>query len=427
MTVGDVDVLSQSGSLLLMVLQALAEEEVGVDWAVSLGNAASIDLARGIEMALDRPGDGAICGYVETLGRSADDIVRLAGALDRAAEAGRQAALVKVGASPTGARVAQAHTASITGDREVVGAFLARHGAVLADDIEDLARFVNVHRHLARARRGAGVGVAVIEGSGGSAAMTADLAGAARRPAGGVLRAHGQRTCPGGRARIVPRQPGRPHRDAAGPGGGGAGARQHLRRPGGGRGAGAVQRSVPARRGGDRDIHRVILLAGTARLAHRSGTPVVVSAVVNQGWSEWIRTYAQDHAEVMVVRGVSPTIRALATSSASRLGPPMLVPMRPPVRPAVRPPVRPLVSRRWGPRSISPSPAPPSRLSETFLARGRDPARQRRSGCGRDSLRLPVVVKAIVPGLVHKEQWGGVRLGIASAAALAEAVGRCST
>src|ERR1700733_5115882 len=67
----------------------------------------------------------------------------------------------------------------------------------------------------------------------------------------------------------------------------------------------------PLGEGDHRDIHRVILLRH-ARLAHRSGTPVVVSAVVNQGWSEWIRTYAQDHAEVMVVRGVSPTIRALA-------------------------------------------------------------------------------------------------------------------
>jgi acyl-CoA synthetase (NDP forming) len=411
-TVGDVDVLSQSGSLLLMVLQALAEEEVGVDWAVSLGNAASIDLARGIEMALDRPGDGAICGYVETLGRSADDIVRLAGALDRAAEAGRQVALVKVGASPTGARVAQAHTASITGDREVVGAFLARHGAVLADDIEDLARFVNVHRHLARARRGAGVGVAVIEGSGGSAAMTADLAGAAGVPlaefsahtASELARVGGPGSFLANPVDLTatPQDPAEVERalgsiydDPA-------------------VGAVLVPFSVPFPLGeGDhRDIHRVILLRH-ARLAHRSGTPVVVSAVVNQGWSEWIRIYAQDHAEVMVVRGVSPTIRALAhifRQPASAAGP------------AAGPDAGPGQQALGATLDIAESRSVLQAIGVP-CTRARILRDSSEAAAVAGCLRLPVVVKAIVPGLVHKEQWGGVRLGIASAAALAEAVG----
>ena len=436
-TVGDVDVLSQSGSLLLMVLQALAEEEVGVDWCVSLGNAASIDLARGIEMALDRPGDGAICGYVETLGRGADDIGRLAGALDRAAEAGRQVALVKVGASPTGARVAQAHTASITGDREVVGAFLARHGAVLADDIEDLARFVNVHRYLARARRGPGIGVAVIEGSGGSAAMTADLAGVAGVPlaefsahtAGELARVGGPGSFLANPVDLTatPQDPAEVERalgsiydDPA-------------------VGAVLVPFSVPFPLGeGDhRDIHRVILLRH-ARLARQFNTPVVVSAVVNQAWSEWIRTYARDHADVLVVRGVSPTIRALAHI------------FRQPVAAAsgavggAAPAAAPAAASGAAPGQAAPGAAPGQAApGQAALGATLDIAESRRvleaigvpctraeilrdsaaAASAAGSLRLPVVVKAIVPGLVHKEQWGGVRLGIASAAALTDAVG----
>jgi len=406
LTVGEVDVLSQSGSLLLMVLQALAEEGVGVDWCVSLGNAASIDLARGIEMALERPDAGAICGYVETLGRSSEDIARLADALDRAAAADRQVALVKVGGSQTGARVAQAHTASITGDREVVGSFLARHGAVLTDDIEDLARFVNVHRHLARARRGPGIGVAVIEGSGGSAAMTADLADAAGVPLsefsphtsselarvggpGSFLANPVDLTATPMDPQEVERALGSIYDDPA-------------------VGAVLVPFSVPFPLGeGDhRDIHRAILLRH-ARLAHRSSTPVVVSAVVHQGWSEWIRTYAESHEDVLVVRGVSPTIRALAHIFGQPGAAPH--PDAAPGRPAAGATLDIAESRRV----LEAIGVPCTRaliLSDSAEA---DAAAER--------LRLPVVIKAIVPGLVHKEQWGGVRLGIASAAALAEA------
>jgi acyl-CoA synthetase (NDP forming) len=426
-TVGDVDVLSQSGSLLLMVLQALAEEEVGVDWAVSLGNAASIDLARGIEMALDRPGDGGICGYVETLGRSADDIARLAGALDRAAEAGRQVALVKVGASETGARVAQAHTASITGDREVVGAFLARHGAVLADDIEDLARFVNVHRHLARARRGPGVGVAVIEGSGGSAAMTADLAGTAGVPlaefsahtASELARVAGPGSFVANPVDLTatPQDPAEVERalgsiydDPA-------------------VGAVLVPFSVPFPLGeGDhRDIHRVILLRH-ARLGRQFNTPVVVSAVVNQGWSEWIRTYAQDHADVLVVRGVSPTIRALAHIFRQPAG---AFDASPGAAPGTAPGAAPGAASSQASGQQAPGGtldiAESRRVLEAIgvpCTRAEILRDSAAAAAAAESLRLPVVVKAIVPGLVHKEQWGGVRLGIASAAALTDAVGQ---
>jgi acetate---CoA ligase (ADP-forming) len=407
LTVGHVDVLSQSGSLLLMVLQALSEEHVGVDWCVSLGNAASIDLARGIEMALERPDAGAICGYVETLGRNAEDIVRLADVLDRAAAAGRQVALVKVGASETGARVAQAHTASITGDREVVGSFLARHGAVLADDIEDLARFVNVHQHLAQARRGPGVGVAVIEGSGGSAAMTADLAGTAGVPlsefspytASELARVGGPGSFLANPVDLTatPKDP------------------QEVERALGSIyddpavGAVLVPFSVPFPLGeGDhRDIHRAILLRH-ARLARRSNIPVVVSAVVNQNWSEWIRTYAESHPDVLVVRGLSPTIRALAHI----FRPPFVAGNADAV--ADPPALGATLDIAECRRALEEVGVPCTRAQIL-----RDSAE---AYAAADRLRLPVVVKAIVPGLVHKEQWGGVRLGVASAAALEEAV-----
>jgi acetate---CoA ligase (ADP-forming) len=309
---GTVDVISQSGSLLLMVMQALTEERVGVDWCISLGNGASIDFARAVEICLDRPGGGTICGYVESIGSSVEDAARLAAVLDRAADMSRRVALVKLGSSPTGIRVAQAHTASIAGDQQAVTAFLRRHGVVLADDIDDLARFVNLSDRLAGTKRGANVGVAVIEGSGGSAGLTADLAGAAglqlseftapTRDALTVVAGPGSFTANPIDLTASPKD-----RDTVE-----AAYQKVYEDPN--VGAVLIPFSIPFPLGeGDgQDIHRFALTMH-ARLAGRTGTPAVVSSAVVQDWTDWVAEYRETYPrDVVLVRGTGATIRALA-------------------------------------------------------------------------------------------------------------------
>jgi succinyl-CoA synthetase alpha subunit len=240
---GDVDVISQSGSLLLMVMQALTEERVGVDWCISLGNGASIDFARAVEICLDRPGGGPICGYLESIGTSAEDGERLAAVLDRAAAMSRPVALVKLGTSPTGVAVAQAHTASIAGDQQAVSAFLQRHGVMLASDLDDLGRLVNISRRLAGPKRGRDVGVAVIEGSGRH--------GGRGRPAARRVQRARPRGPGGGRGSgVVHGQPDRPDRVPQGPGHRRGGLREGLLRPQRRRRPGPVQHPVPGGRRG---------------------------------------------------------------------------------------------------------------------------------------------------------------------------------
>jgi acetate---CoA ligase (ADP-forming) len=309
---GDVDVISQSGSLLLMVMQALTEERVGVDWCISLGNGASIDFARAVEICLDRPGGGPICGYLEGIGTSAEDAGRLAAVLDRAAAMSRRVALVKLGSSPTGVRVAQAHTASIAGDHQAVEAFLQRHGVVLASDLDDLARFVNISRRLAGTKRGANVGVAVIEGSGGSAGLTADLAAAAdlqlaeftartREALAGVA---GPGSFTANPIDLTASPKDRDTVEAA--------YQKVYADPN--VGAVLIPFSIPFPLGdGDgQDIHRFALTMH-ARLAGRTGTPAVVSSAVVQDWTDWIDGYRETYPDdVVLIRGTGATIRALA-------------------------------------------------------------------------------------------------------------------
>lgn len=309
---GDVDVISQSGSLLLMVMQALTEERVGVDWCLSLGNGASIDFARAVEICLDRPGGGTICGYLESIGTSAEDGDRLAAVLDRAAAMSRRVALVKLGSSPTGVRVAQAHTASIAGDQQAVEAFMQRHGVMLSSDLDDLARSVNISRRLTGTKRGRDVGVAVIEGSGGSAGLTADMAAAAglqlaefsaptREALAGVA---GPGSFTANPIDLTASPKDRDTVEAA------------YEKVYGDPNVGAVlvpfSIPFPLGDGDGQDIHRFALTMH-ARLAGRTGTPAVVSSAVVQDWTDWVEEYREAYPDDLVlIRGTGATIRALA-------------------------------------------------------------------------------------------------------------------
>jgi acyl-CoA synthetase (NDP forming) len=406
---GDVDVISQSGSLLLMVMQALTEERVGMDWCLSLGNGASTDFARAVEICLDRPGGGPICGYLESLGSGAEDVERLAAVLDRAADMSRQVALVKLGSSPTGVKVAQAHTASIAGDEKAVSSFLQRHGVVLTRDIDDLARHVNLARRLARAKRGRSAGIAVIEGSGGSAGLTADLAAAA-----GLQLA--EFTAPTQDALAVVAGPGSytanpidltaspKDRDTVE-----AAYQKVYEDPN--VGAVLVPFSIPFPLGdGDgQDIHRFALTMH-ARLARRTGVPAIVSSLVIQDWTGWTDDYRQAYGDdVVLIRGTGPTIRGLAH----------LFPVPEP-EPGAGP------DSAAGPESgAGPAGAASIELGDVLdIAEGRAILEElgiavtpgaivREPGAAAVAarLRMPVIGKAVVRGLAHKARYGLIRPG----------------
>ncbi|MEV0132508.1 acetate--CoA ligase family protein [Dactylosporangium sp. NPDC050688] len=413
---GDVDVISQSGSLLLMMLEALSVEDCGVDLAISLGNGASIDFARAVELCLDRPTGDVICGYLENIAgfRDEQDVDRLGRVLDRAAAAGRRVAVVKLGRSATGLQVAAAHTAAIAGDQVAVSAFLNRHDVMVADDIDELARYVHLARRLKKARRGPGTGAAVIGGSGGTAGLVADIAGAAG------LRLPGFDTETSDVLAAV-----------AGPGSFITNPIDLTAMP---KDRDAVERayqavyedanvgvvlvpfstSFPLGDGDGQDLHRVNLTMH-ARLAARTGVPAVIASVVTQEWTEWTRQFTQTHGDdVVLVRGIGATVRALAalypaTGAATTDAPPPSGTPQTPSGIELGDVLNIVAGRRI--------------LQELGIGvtNGAVVRNAEEAAAAADSLRRPIVAKAAVDGLAHKARYGLVKLGLTNAADVAEA------
>jgi acyl-CoA synthetase (NDP forming) len=168
---GPVTYISQSGALVSSGLSALGEEGLGLDWCVSLGNAAQLTLAAALETAVLRQGTQVICLYLESLGLHTEQV---ASALETARAAGKRVIMVKAGRSAKARKAALTHTASIAGDDRLVDAFLDRHGVIRVDSIEEMARAATVASLVPEAR--SDQGIVVMGSSGGVAGLSSDLA-----------------------------------------------------------------------------------------------------------------------------------------------------------------------------------------------------------------------------------------------------------
>ncbi|WZB71790.1 hypothetical protein WJ968_08525 [Achromobacter xylosoxidans] len=108
---------------------------------------------------------------------------RLTAALQLARERGKPVVVLKVGRSEAGVRAAQSHTASVAGTAAVNSAVFRQFGAIEVDDLDQL---LAVSQLLTRASAKSGNGLCIYTFSGGTAALAADLAGAARLPMAGL-------------------------------------------------------------------------------------------------------------------------------------------------------------------------------------------------------------------------------------------------
>jgi acyl-CoA synthetase (NDP forming) len=168
---GSVSYISQSGALVSAGLSAIREEGLGVDWCVSLGNAARLDLPVAIDICVRRPGTQVICLYLESLGLRIEELAR---ALESARRAGKRVIMVKAGRSAKARKAALTHTASIAGDDRLVDAFLSRHGVIRVESIEEMARTATLAALVPGVPDGAGI--VVMGSSGGVAGLSSDLA-----------------------------------------------------------------------------------------------------------------------------------------------------------------------------------------------------------------------------------------------------------
>ncbi len=144
--VGEVGLVSQSGAFGAYAYALAREAGLGLSHWVTTGNEAGLQVADVIEWMAGDPNTRVILAYIE----GCRDGMRLRRALAAARAAGKPVVITKVGTTEAGARSAQSHTASLTGEDAVYQAVFDAYGVHRAHTLEEFFRLGYV---LSRGRR----------------------------------------------------------------------------------------------------------------------------------------------------------------------------------------------------------------------------------------------------------------------------------
>jgi acetate---CoA ligase (ADP-forming) len=402
LTHGPVSVVSQSGSLCTSIMGGLAEDGVGVDWCVSVGNGATFDVLDAFEASLDRPDTTVICSYVESFG-GVGGRARLEAILARANERGVRVVVAKSGSSAVGVAIARSHTAAVAGPDRLVDEVLQRHGVLRARSMEELSRAASICAYLASRERAAAApgsaggpgGLAIIETSGGAAALLADIVsqeGVGLATFGEATRQALAAVAPDAAYVSNPidltASP-KPYDEVT----------EAFRRVYADDAVGCVlipyALTFPVN-DDERATHKRSL-DRYADLGASTGTPIIVSTLSEFAWTDWAHDFRRRHPEALLVRGVVSTVRVLSR----------LYPQQPVEAPAPAVPVGDAADGHTAREVLQGvgAPVPPA----VFVPRDE-------AGALADAvrgLRFPVAVKVVAEGLLHKAQVGGVRIGCA--------------
>lgn len=173
---GPVGFVTQSGALGYSIFNMAQESGIGFSHVVSTGNEMDLDAADFMDFMLEDDNTRMVFAYLEGI-RDGAKFMRLA---DKARQAGKPLAVLKVGRSETGSRAAASHTAALTGSDEVFDAFARQKGIIRVDDIEEFIDLAEALKGRAPLPRGRGLGIASISGGGGVlCADTAEAGGLA--------------------------------------------------------------------------------------------------------------------------------------------------------------------------------------------------------------------------------------------------------
>lgn len=165
---GRIGFATQSGALGYGVVSLALQRGLGLAIAVNTGNEADVTTLEVLESMAADPDVDALLGYTESLGVAAlTDGARLR----RLASCGKPVALLKAGTSAAGSRAAASHTGAMATSDRVVDAVLAQLGIARARDVDDL---LDLGVAFTSPRRPSGPRVAIVTTSGGSGILAAD-------------------------------------------------------------------------------------------------------------------------------------------------------------------------------------------------------------------------------------------------------------
>lgn len=175
---GGVALASQSGAIAFgPAIAKCRERGIGMQAIASTGNEVDVQIADLVAAYSDDPEIRAIMLVLETV----RDGARFKAAVDAAHARGKRIVALKLGRSEVGAKAASLHTAALTGDDDVYDAFFHQAGIVRAADFDELSEIAGFFaltggQPVGRATiPGTPDGVGVVSHSGGAAGLGADL------------------------------------------------------------------------------------------------------------------------------------------------------------------------------------------------------------------------------------------------------------
>jgi acetate---CoA ligase (ADP-forming) len=170
-TSGGLSLVSQSGGLLNAFAELTGNRGIGVNYLVSSGNEAGLEMADYITYLADDPATKVIACILE----GAKDGRRFRAAVERAVRS-KPMVVLKLGRSEFGQRATLAHTGTLAGKHEAFAALFRQNGVALVDSIDALVETAALF-DLAPLPRGDRVVMMTV--SGGATSLIGDLGEAA--------------------------------------------------------------------------------------------------------------------------------------------------------------------------------------------------------------------------------------------------------
>lgn len=168
-TPGTVTLVSHSGGMAVNLFNRAQGRSIGLRALVTLGNEADIGMAEMVDALVDDEKTRVITLFMESIG----DSERFLRAARRAHAAGKPIVALKVGHSPVGRRAVESHTGALAGEPEVYSGVLRQAGVIEATNLDEL---LNASHLLATMPRPLGRRVGAFTVSGGEASYFADRA-----------------------------------------------------------------------------------------------------------------------------------------------------------------------------------------------------------------------------------------------------------
>jgi acetyl coenzyme A synthetase (ADP forming)-like protein len=165
---GKISVISQSGALCVAILDWAASQKLGLGKVISFGNKADLNEVDFIQTLAEDKETKVIAGYLESI-KEGDKFLRIA---EQAASI-KPVVILKVGITQAGAKAASSHTGSLAGADIAYGAAFKRAGVIRAENFEALFDYATA---FAMQPLPEGERVAIITNAGGPGIMAADAA-----------------------------------------------------------------------------------------------------------------------------------------------------------------------------------------------------------------------------------------------------------